>query len=103
MQPVRVIATTAPTVQTPHAAPENPQTGLPLVLEYYLQIASLGASQDANYMKQLGEKGYRTQFDAAAAGRDARILVGPYSDESALRRARERLIASGVLAIEYIR
>jgi len=50
MQPVRVIATTAPTVQTPHAAPENPQTGLPLVLEYYLQIASLGASQDANYM-----------------------------------------------------
>jgi hypothetical protein len=54
-------------------------------------------------MKQLGEKGYRTQFDAAAAGRDARILVGPYSDESALRRARERLIASGVLAIEYIR
>jgi hypothetical protein len=68
-----------------------------------LQIASLGTSEAANYIKQLEDKGYRTQFDAAAAGNDARILVGPYSDESAFKHAREKLIASGILAIEYVR
>lgn len=76
---------------------------MPLALEYYLQIGSLGTSEDATYMKQLEDKGYRTQFDAAGAGHEARILIGPYSDETSLKRAREQLAASGILAIEYIR
>jgi cell division protein FtsN len=104
-QAVRPVVTAPPAAvrESKPPATDAAQAVLPLALEYYLQIASLGTSEDASYMRQLEEKGYRTQFDAAAAGRDARILIGPYSDESSLTRAREKLIASGILAIEYIR
>jgi cell division septation protein DedD len=100
-----VVMTAAPALQEtpPHDSPSAPQGMMPLALEYYLQIASLGTSEDASYMKQLEEKGYHTQFDAAGAGHEARILIGPYFDESSLKRAREKLMASGVLAIDYVR
>ena len=103
VQPVVTAPPAAVPESKPPAPPEAPQAVLPLALEYYLQVASLGSSEDASYMRQLEEKGYRTQFDSAAAGHDARILIGPYSDENSLKRARDKLIASGVVAIEYVR
>jgi SPOR domain len=89
-------------IQTVAAAPA-PQVLLPLSLEYYLQIAALGIEQDALFLRQLQDKGYRAHYEAAARGHEARILVGPYPDATAMNHARARLIDSGILATEYVR
>src|SRR5579862_7396103 len=76
-QTVQSVAPATPAIR-PAAPPPAPEALLPLALEYYLQIAALGTAQDAVYLKQLREKGYQAQFEAAAPNRDARILIGPY-------------------------
>lgn len=85
------------------AAQPDAQEVLPLALEYYLQIATLGTADDTKYLKQLENMGYHAQLEPTEAGHDARILIGPYSDERSLQRARANLLASGILAIEYVR
>jgi sporulation related protein len=87
-------------VEAPRAAP---QELLPLAADYYLQIAALGASQDQRYVKQLQTKGFQVRLETAAADHEAQILIGPYSDERALRRAQTRLAATGILAMEAVR
>src|SRR5277367_6011326 len=94
--PATVVTTSQP---APSYASE---TLLPLRVEYYLQIAALGTTEDARYLKQLQSKGYQAQLDPAVRGYDARILIGPYFDENALQRARARLVSSGILATELI-
>lgn len=99
-EPAAHVALSIDSVPKPVAAPD---AVLPLALEYYLQVAALGTSEDEKYLKRLGEMGYSARIDATAADHEARILIGPYSEESLLRSAREKLMADGVLAIEYIR
>jgi len=103
-----------PAVQPPAVAAAVPQTLsatpppevqqlLPLAVEYYLQIATLGTADDARYLKQLQGMGYHAQLDPIAAGHEARILIGPYPDQRSMQRGRANLFASGILAVDYVR
>jgi len=103
VQPAQSLPVVVTVSQTPPAGQPDAQTVLPLALEYYLQIATLGTADDAKYLKQLEDRGYHAQLEPTAAGHDARILIGPYPDERSLQHARANLTASGILAIEYVR
>lgn len=98
---------------TPAAAPtgasstpltaQAPQPVLLPLTEYYLQVTALGTSQDLKFLKQLQSRGLKARLETTPVDPTGSILIGPYADETALRHARARLAASGILANEIIR
>jgi len=75
---------------------------LPLT-EYYLQVTALGTAQDLKFLKQLQGRGFKAQLETTPTDQTGLILIGPYADQTAVRRARARLADSGILASETIR
>ncbi len=87
-------------------APLSPQVQpvlLPLMAEYYLQVTALGTPQDLKFLNQLQSRGLKAHLETTPTDQTGLILIGPYDGETALRRARARLTASGILANEIIR
>jgi hypothetical protein len=68
--------------------------------ELYLQVATLGAKRDARYIRQLEAKGFHAKFDFDSKQEVARILIGPYSQRTALEKAQRKLATTGILAME---
>jgi len=108
----------APAAAYPTPAPASPSTGassspltaqalqpalLPLMAEYYLQVTALGTPQDLKFLQQLQSRGLKAHLETTPTDQTGLILIGPYDGEPALRRARARLAASGILANEIIR
>ena len=105
-EPVTVAPTPAvpssSTTSTPVMSAPQPAI-LPHVIEYYLQVAALGPAHDGKFIRQLHNKGFQAHLETAPPDETGAILVGPYSDETALQHARARLAASGILATQTIR
>jgi cell division septation protein DedD len=69
----------------------------------YLQVGALGPKQDMSFARSLEKKGFRVHVEARAgirADADERVLIGPFSTQTEMNRARHKLQAAGVLAIE---
>lgn len=97
----------APSSTSASASPVTAQAGqpvlLPLMAEYFLQATALGTPQDSKFLQQLQSRGFKAHLETTATDQTGLILIGPYEGEPALRRARARLAASGILANEIIR
>lgn len=93
-----------PAIAAPPTTPpaDTAQTLLPLT-EYYLQVTALGSAQDLKFLKQLQGRGFKAHLETTPADQTGLILIGPYVDQPAVRRARARLADSGILASETIR
>ena len=91
-------------ISTPPITPsaETAQPLLPLT-EYYLQATALGTAQDSKFLKQLQGRGFKAHLETTPTDQTGLILIGPYPDQPAVRRARARLADSGILASETIR
>jgi cell division septation protein DedD len=68
--------------------------------ELYLQVAGLGPTPDASFVKSLEAKGYRARIQSAPNQEESRILIGPFDARSSLEAAQRKLRSAGVLAIE---
>lgn len=88
--------------QSPEAIAPPPEVQ-PVLPQYYLQIATLGTDQDLKYLKRLQKRGYNAHLETSPADPAGQILIGPYTEASELRRARLRLAAAGILAMETAR
>lgn len=85
-----VVAPAQPT-QTPASGPA-PQK--------FLEVAGLGAKQDARFIRKLESKGLRARIDVDAQTNIRCILIGPFSDREALETAQDKLDSLGILALE---
>ena|SRR5579862_2509828 len=94
-------AAARPTIPTAPLA-EASQPLLPLT-EYYLQVSALGTAQDLKFLKQLQARGFKAHLETTPRDQTGLILIGPYTDQPAVRRAGARLADSGILATETIR
>jgi hypothetical protein len=102
LQPLAPAAT--PFTQAAATVAPAPQPNL------YLQVAGLGPQKDATFVKKLEAKGYRarvtvsktasTTVNTAANQDDSQIVIGPFVGASSLEKAKRRLQAAGVPAIE---
>ncbi|HTS46578.1 MAG TPA: SPOR domain-containing protein [Bryobacteraceae bacterium] len=99
-----VPAAALPSIAAPQIRPlaEDSQPLLPLT-EYYLQTMALGTAQDLKFLKQLQSRGFKAHLETTPADQTGLILIGPYVDQPAVRRARATLADSGILATETIR
>jgi cell division septation protein DedD len=101
-------ATPVAPVAAPQAVPVSviavdpaPQVvATPPAPELYLQVATLGAKQDAKYIRQLEAKGFHAKVDFDSKEEVSRILIGPYSQRAALEKAQRKLATTGILAME---
>ncbi len=84
----------APLTQAAATVAPPPQPDL------YLQVAGLGPRKDATFVKRLGAKGYRARIQSPTNQADSQILIGPFAGPSSLEKAKRKLAAAGVLAIE---
>jgi cell division septation protein DedD len=66
----------------------------------FLEVAGLGAKQDALYVKKLRAKGFTARVDVGDKADDRRILIGPFADRPAVDKAQRKLQAQGILALE---
>ncbi len=73
---------------------------VPKAPEKFLEVAGLGAKQDAVFVKKLQAKGLHTRIEAASGTDSRRILIGPFDDQTALDKAQRKLEAQGILALE---
>jgi hypothetical protein len=87
----------------PSAQQPVQQAARSLAPEYYLQIAALGSSEDATYLKRLSAKGFQASIETTPADQIGQILIGPYEERSALQTAQQQLAAAGILATETTR
>ncbi|HYL34412.1 MAG TPA: SPOR domain-containing protein [Bryobacteraceae bacterium] len=88
-QPVQV-------VQPPAPAAADIQSVQP---ELYLEVAALGPAQDAKYLSRLQTRGFDARVDTSGVDQ-GRILIGPYATNTDLGRAKRKLAAAGILALE---
>jgi cell division septation protein DedD len=97
-------AAALPAITAPPTAPsvDTAQPLLPLT-EYYLQTTALGTAQDLKFLKQLQGRGFKAHLETTPTDQTGLILIGPYTDQPAVRRALARLADSGILASETIR
>jgi len=92
VQPVQALDVQPEVVEHP-VGPPAPQV--------FLEVAGLGAKQDALYVKKLRAKGFSARVDAGSTNEDARrILIGPFADRPAVEKAQRKLQAQGILALE---
>ena len=81
-----------PEVIEPPATPPAPQV--------FLEVAGLGAKEDALYVKKLRARGFSARIDVGDKADDRRILIGPFVDPQAVDKAQRKLQAQGILALE---
>jgi cell division septation protein DedD len=91
VQPVQAVDVHPEVVEHP-AAPPTPQV--------FLEVAGLGARQDALYVKKLRARGFSARVDIGDKADDRRILIGPFADRPAIDKAQHKLQAQGILALE---
>jgi cell division septation protein DedD len=68
--------------------------------QVFLEVAGLGAKQDALYVKKLRAKGFSARIDIGDKADDRRILIGPFADRPGVEKAQRKLQAQGILALE---
>jgi cell division protein FtsN len=68
--------------------------------DLYLQVAGIGAKQDAGFVKSLAAKGFRAQLQGGDRADNGRILIGPFSTHAEMEQAQRKLQSAGVLAVE---
>jgi hypothetical protein len=98
----------APALEPPAAAPSIQAAATvapPPQPDLYLQVAGLGPRKDASFVKGLQAKGYRARViesasESSADQEDSQILIGPFAGPRSLERAKRKLQAAGVLALE---
>jgi cell division septation protein DedD len=100
--PTATVSTPAPPVEKPSVT-ETVEQLISLQPELYLEMSALGSPQDATYLRQLQARGFPGRIEAGQADQAGHILIGPYADRSALKQARRRLAATGILAVETVR
>jgi cell division protein FtsN len=111
--PVTVPAT-VPASQAPVATAAPPPAGSSNSLaetywstvpsaDLYLQVAGIGAKQDAGFVKSLTAKGFRAQLQGGDRADNGRILIGPFPTHSEMEQAQRKLQSAGVLAVESAR
>jgi cell division protein FtsN len=66
----------------------------------YLQVAGLGAQQDAGFVRSLQAKGFEAQVQGGDRADNASVLIGPFATPIDLEQAQRKLQSLGVLAIE---
>ncbi|MBZ5608980.1 MAG: hypothetical protein LAP38_12025 [Acidobacteriia bacterium] len=71
--------------------------------ELYLEMAALGSKRDMNYIEKLHSQGFHAYLEINPGDATGCILIGPYAEASERSRARRKLSAAGVLAIETTR
>ena len=91
IQPVPAVDVHREVVEPP-AAPPAPQM--------FLEVAGLGATQDALYVKKLRARGFSARVDVGDKADDRRILIGPFADRQAVGKAQRKLQTQGILALE---
>jgi cell division septation protein DedD len=72
----------------------------PAAPQVFLEVAGLGAKQDALYVKKLRAKGFTARVDVGDKADDRRILIGPFADRPGVEKAQRKLQAQGILALE---
>jgi cell division protein FtsN len=89
----------APVIPSPAQSPlaQTEWSAVPSV-DLYLQVAALGARQDANFVRSLESRGFRARIASGNAG--THILIGPYSTPREMEQAQRKLESAGILAIE---
>jgi len=75
-------------------------SALPSV-DLYLQVAALGARQDANFVRSLESRGFRAHIESGKS--EAHILIGPFDTPLQMEQAQRKLESAGILAIETAR
>jgi cell division septation protein DedD len=101
--PVQAVSEAGPVLaQSPVAIAPAPEVQ-PVLPQYYLQVATLGTAQDLKFLKRLEKRGYNAHVETSAGDPGGQILIGPYTEASELGRARRRLAAAGILAMETAR
>ncbi len=104
-QPVQGLPVATANVQ-PEVAGASVVPKVPAVVpkgpEKFLEVAGLGARQDALFVKKLQAKGFHARIDAASGTDSRRILIGPFDDQTALDKAERKLEAQGILALERV-
>lgn len=68
--------------------------------QFFLEVAGLGAKQDALFVKKLHNKGLTALIDSGSEKDPRRILIGPFADHQGVEKAQRKLEAFGVLALE---
>jgi cell division septation protein DedD len=96
VQPVQAVDVHPEAAENP-VAPPAPQV--------FLEVAGLGAKQDALYVKKLRAKGFSARIDVGSNDVDSnedvpRILIGPFADRQAVEKAERKLQSQGILALE---
>jgi cell division protein FtsN len=66
---------------------------------FYLQAAGIGPKQDASFIRSLRAKGFHVQVQPGE-GRNAGILIGPFSTRAETQAVQRKLQSAGVLAVE---
>ena len=88
-------------VQTVDVHPEVAEHPVaPPAPRLFLEVAGLGAKQDALYVKKLRAKGFSARVGAGDKADDRRIFIGPFPDRQAVEKAQGKLQAQGILALE---
>jgi cell division septation protein DedD len=87
-------------VQAGDVHPEAEHPVGPPALQVFLEVAGLGAKQDALYVKKLRARGFTARVDAGINEEVRRILIGPFADRQAVDKAQRKLQAQGILALE---
>lgn len=99
-------AATATTSPGPASTEQTPKVAQPVVApappvpQFFLEVAGLGARQDALFVKRLRTKGLSALIDSGSDKDPRRILIGPFADHQAVEKAERKLQAFGVLALE---
>lgn len=80
------------------ASPAQPSWSVvePRPREKYLQLAALGRRTTTAYLQELQAKGFRPVVGPGPSDGIYRILVGPFSDKTALEQAQNTLHAAGI-------
>ena len=93
-----------PVIQPVQAATLPPQPVAPVEAapapQLFLEVAGLGARQDALFVKKLHARGLAALIDSGSVNEPRRILVGPFSDQASLQAAQRKLQTFGVLALQ---
>jgi cell division septation protein DedD len=93
------LAPPTPQAPTPATAPPAAAQAMAHTPSLYLQVAVLGNKRDAIFVRSLVARGFRAQLQPLNED-DARIIIGPFSTHTEMKRAQHRLRSVGVLAIQ---
>jgi len=93
----------APADSSPAPLPQAPSAAVEVVppAPLFLQVAGIGAKQDAGFVRSLQAKGFHAQIHAPNRDNEnSPILIGPFSTQAEMEQAQRKLQSAGVLAIQ---